>query len=609
MKPKDKMVEQLPKNAKDYIDLVIRKMGYRRKVRQDVGRELEAHFADALRHLTSETEKFQAAQTLIDDFGDPKLLATLLRRGKKRCRPLWVKSLLRFAQAVGVFFLFFLLYSVWFMAGKPAIRVDYIQRLNQMIQPEIQSEDNAWIDYEKGIELYERFMVGNNPQLWDYRIKYDMGWNTGRSIARQKPKVVRDLPFDIWAEKEKLWLQLSRNNYKIASLEPDTQKTIEQWVAELEPAWRLIQSGSRKPYCCRLIYSHEAEEGFLYIMGIPHLTPLSRLSWVGLRLSQKASQEGNLDQALENCMAIIRLGTHWQGEKKLLMEQLVGMAISSRGHEGILNILRAQKLTSGKLLNIQNWLNQIYEPSFPNIGYELEKPMFLDLVQRLFTAAGPGGGHLSPKAFAEFEALHLSWEDGRRKERTDWYSIDNNMQKEVQMIWNYLPLGLVHAERTETIRKAMDFYDQMNVLFRQSPYQQHIQNINMDTLIQKDLPGHRYMLIHITLPNFKLFSDRGGRAKGEHEALMTILALKRWNLDKGEYPASLSELVAGGYLDKEPPDPYAAGSLRYEKRNKDFVLYSLGADFDDDGGVQTPDEPWGEKKDQGGDRVFWPCGN
>ena len=46
----------LPKAAIEYIDAVIKKMRYRKKIRADVRAELTAHFEDALRDCDSEDE-------------------------------------------------------------------------------------------------------------------------------------------------------------------------------------------------------------------------------------------------------------------------------------------------------------------------------------------------------------------------------------------------------------------------------------------------------------------------------------------------------------------------------------------------------------------------
>jgi len=93
------------------------------------------------------------------------------------------------------------------------------------------------------------------------------------------------------------------------------------------------------------------------------------------------------------------------------------------------------------------------------------------------------------------------------------------------------------------------------------------------------------------------------RGKVETDSLITTLALLRYKADEGQLPENLDELVASGYLKKLPMDPYSDGSLVYRKIDEDFVLYSLGADFDDDGGV--PSE-WGEGEEGGGILVYWP---
>ncbi|GAI85495.1 unnamed protein product, partial [marine sediment metagenome] len=82
-------LEHLPAGAVEFIKRVLKKMRYRREVRQDVQAELTAHFEDELKDCTTDEQKQQKAQQLITNFGDLKLLAILLRRAKKRCRPLW----------------------------------------------------------------------------------------------------------------------------------------------------------------------------------------------------------------------------------------------------------------------------------------------------------------------------------------------------------------------------------------------------------------------------------------------------------------------------------------------------------------------------------------
>ena len=76
--------KDLPQAAVEYIDSVVKKMRYRRKVRAEVRAELIAHFEDALRGCENEAKKQSLAHEMIEDFGDAKLLGVLLRRAKKR---------------------------------------------------------------------------------------------------------------------------------------------------------------------------------------------------------------------------------------------------------------------------------------------------------------------------------------------------------------------------------------------------------------------------------------------------------------------------------------------------------------------------------------------
>jgi len=84
------------------IKSVIKKMRYRKKVRAEVLAELVSDFESELKDFTTEEEREAKAQQLIEDFGDAKLLGRLLRRAKKRCRPLWRTIVARTFQTVGV---------------------------------------------------------------------------------------------------------------------------------------------------------------------------------------------------------------------------------------------------------------------------------------------------------------------------------------------------------------------------------------------------------------------------------------------------------------------------------------------------------------------------
>jgi hypothetical protein len=66
------------------------------------------------------------------------------------------------------------------------------------------------------------------------------------------------------------------------------------------------------------------------------------------------------------------------------------------------------------------------------------------------------------------------------------------------------------------------------------------------------------------------------------------LAVERWRLaHEGRLPDSLAQLVPG-FLPAIPTDPFDGQPLRYRKLVRGYVVYSVGPNFTDDGGLEKP---------------------
>lgn len=71
------------------------------------------------------------------------------------------------------------------------------------------------------------------------------------------------------------------------------------------------------------------------------------------------------------------------------------------------------------------------------------------------------------------------------------------------------------------------------------------------------------------------------RSHAYAEGVKTVVALKRFEADKGYLPENLQQLVPE-YLNTLPIDPFDGNPLRYSK--KDLWVYSVGVNYLDDGG-------------------------
>jgi len=687
--------KKLPACAVEYVRQLLKKMRYRRKVRDEVEAELTAHFEDELKDCKTSEEKEQKAKQLVTDFGDLKLLAILLRRAKKRCRPLWRTVAARTFQAIGVLIVCFIFYAIWFSFGEPTIRVDYIRLLNQMNQPQVRDQDNAWPHYEKAIKLYvpqsqivkqiisyrrygrdredamrlKNQLHDNSQQIqvwfeknrkyWDSLnneqqrvllkcLEYDWvpfpqiahqsynDWRTTTFVRmtehilrciRENAELTMPTPSGTLSssldpgypiDELKRWLEnntIPQNHLEAVSVAvlreamkrfknlPDDISApltdieceyIRPWIEQNQAAWQQYAAGSAKSYCYRpYTYDPNNENNSVMRILLTHLGPIRRLVMMGVWHSRINRDQGQLEQSIEDCLAIARSAGHWQN-KGTIIEQLVGLAISSLAHEEILNILADRKLSAAGLLRLQEQLSQIYTGDYPLMNLEGERLAFMDVVQRLFTDGGPGGGHLIPGLWDEYAELTSPDPDERDK----------------RIFMPFLTAAsMVHARRDATIAKANEIYGLQSKLALMSPYQKHVSDLKeVDEILYESWLNQRFFLIQILMPATARASEIAYRGKMRHEATLAILALQRWRLENNQYPAALGELVSCGILNELPMDPYSDKPFVYKKTDDDFTLYSVGPNFTDDAGevaiAHGRPQKWGT--DEAGDIVFWP---
>jgi hypothetical protein len=218
--------------------------------------------------------------------------------------------------------------------------------------------------------------------------------------------------------------------------------------------------------------------------------------------------------------------------------------------------------------------------------------MFMDVVQRSFTDGGPGGGHLIPGTWDHYTDLNTS-------------DVDETNKRIFMPL--YTAVSMVHARRNTTVAKANEIYDLQIKNAKMTPYQRHVSDIKTADEMYESLQNYRFFLLQIFMPATARVSGIVYRGKMVHESTKTIVALLLWKIEKNQYPATHDELVKAGFLEELPMDAFSDKPLVYKKTDDDFILYSVGFNFTDDGGEFSKDRSgnirkWGDN----GDTIFWP---
>ncbi|MFC1739430.1 hypothetical protein ACFL1G_10335 [Planctomycetota bacterium] len=548
-KEKDKILDNLPGCAAEFIKLVIKKMRYRRKVQAQVQAELTAPFEDELSKCKSDEDKEQKAQQLIADFGNPKLLGVLLRRAKKRCRPLWRTVFARASQAIVIIFVCLVVYIGWFLSGKPVVTVDYIAELNRMVRPSADDNSNAAPFYIEAAELYEK---------WPDDISNLLG---------EKYHDVNDMQ----------------------------KQRIEQFLEDNSKTLELVIAGSKKPYYWREYSNKDNNSELMTAVLLPNLAEFRRLAYSLCWRAWLRAGQVRYEEAFDDLTACYRFGRHLKGDK-FLIEQLVGIAIEALSALNTRDIVTEFQVDAASLALLQKDLQQAIIDEDFTVSFETEKLFLYDEIQRCFTEGIFSGGHIYLPRIRKWRNMGGAYEGE---------GIILDIIAYIEACGNPFYVLFAHPNKRQTRQMADKFYAFWDKIADKTPAQIRAENVDVEAKVNEFIENN--ILLNLLTPAFSRVIEISCRCKADVLATLSIIAIERYNQDTGQYPSSFQQLVEAGYLKQLPIDPWSDKPLVYRTTDDGFILYGVGTNFEDDGGqIAIDDRGRIEKYADEGDWVFWP---
>jgi hypothetical protein len=352
----DKTFENLPGSAVEYINLVIKNMRYRKKARDEVREELIDHFEVYLKDCAANEEKEQKAQQLISEFGNPKILAILMRRAKKRCRPLWQKIFVRSFAAALLIFAYLFICALWLNIGRPIIKINYAQWLTDQQRQGKDESLNAMPEINKAAELAR---------------KID-GWVTVYDTLRVWPGDMND------EQKTAARNFLEAGNETLNTLNTALEKPY-FWTDYNSAGPLIIEANSvRTANLNSLMQSLASYRQIAYIL-------VARINW--------RAYSGDIDGTVNDLITLIRFSSHLRGQG-LLVEQLVAVAIEALACNRMTMILSRVDIPAAQLKRLQNELSIPSAKSEFPIDFNGEKAFWYEHIQQGFTDDGKGNGKI-----------------------------------------------------------------------------------------------------------------------------------------------------------------------------------------------------------------------
>lgn len=319
-----------------------------------------------------------------------------------------------------------------------------------------------------------------------------------------------------------------------------------------------------------------------------------------------AAEAGDGHRAATDFSAMLGMGHHAAGSHTLI-GQLVQIAIEALAQSRLSQLVGSYPdlFTAEQLADLQHDFMTVGRSDprpkegltrFP-LDMCMEREMFYDAVQRVYTDDGHGNGHL---AWSGMQTLgmfaSLSGGDGRGMGGAA-----------------VLALAASRKETTDKYEEIMAAFDKRAELH---PWERAASGVDVDTMVEDlgsgTLGKWRHPLIMLLMPALDRAIWTADLADARRDAAITILALARYRIDHGAYPETLDQLEPA-YLPALPRDPVDGQPLRYLRTRDGCTLYSIGFDGDDDLGraasepsMAMPFASRSEKDDTDGDWVFFP---
>jgi hypothetical protein len=349
----------LPGEIRELIRRVIRKTRLWSLEKMDVANELIAHFSDGL-------ESGATAQQLVESFGNEKTATKLIRRAKRRNRPLIWHAFIWLRNFVALLILTYLLLGVYFYLGKPTPKIDYIAVLNEPLE-KIPQDQRAWPLYRQALLMIYETKDADANHLFD--------------LMDAKPDSQN------WTSTVN-WLQSHQDVLKL--IRQAAQKPVLGFV--LGP-----QGSANDPQLFPGTKDYLSNsDGLLISLPLSHLNEMRMLATILNGDAMWAAQSGDSQKLVEDVDAIVRMADQLQGSNFLITD-LVAVGIRSIALDNVENAA-ANFPSMLSDAQIQSLAHRVAKPDNDAqlVSFRGERMIFRDVVQRMYTDDGSGDGRFTP---------------------------------------------------------------------------------------------------------------------------------------------------------------------------------------------------------------------
>ncbi len=563
----------LPKSLRELVLAVVRRTRLRRLEQADVARELLEHFEDGL-------EAGASADDLAREFGDPRLAATLIRRGVKRKRSWFERAVRRTVFVTSVFVgglvAIYLVFAIRHWNQPVRVDVDYVAKIREE-SAGASPEERGWPGIRAamtGLRELAGPADGRRDQPMSSLVEVALADSVPPWSAAVMPSSP-EIPADDAPTKEACEAFFDRATPLIDALRDAASKPVLGFDIGVDgggtEADRMFL-GLDPP---APVADPTILDGSVIDLQFPYYATIRLATRVLSADARRAVERGESARFVDDVEAMFGLGRQVR-TPTILIGQLVGMSIERLAFATILDVLahRPEALDAVALDRLAGLVAGLDDERL-RIRVDAERYFFLDLAQRLYTDDGEGNGRLKFVSAGAAQAGLVP--DAGDPE-------DGGGGTAVDFLVGPLLAGAAidRREATELWNRNLDQIEASN---RIAPWERDASGPrSVEEAIREEEDSSWFSRFRLFPISMLLIATDGvenlaAALRLERDLVRTVIGIERFRRAQGAWPTSLDEL---GFVGR---DPFDGEPLRYVVRDDAPTIYILGPDRLDDGGT------------------------
>ncbi len=293
------------------------------------------------------------------------------------------------------------------------------------------------------------------------------------------------------------------------------------------------------------------------------------------------ADEGNVQGAFKDLAAARRLA-RLVAQGPFLISHLVGIVMERMAVDGVKEVLGSSELTAAEARPLLGELAQLRPMPDIRDAVATERFLLLDVAMAIARNA--------PQKKLAAVYGYLGDREPKKHEPID---VDcDQLLRTFNELWNWHMKCLRIDDPADRERAMAPFHKYMSDLGDEMDDGPGSLALGLRLKLTKrgrtDLLA-KYLLCFLMMPSLDRSVTLWERALANDRLTLAAAALAVHRAETGEFPKKLAELTPK-LLEQVPADPFTGEPLIYRRTEDGYVLYSVGPDLEDDGGVENEDD-------------------